>query len=445
MTRPAAAPQAVDRFTVAPGGVLHGRSGVPGDKSISHRAAILAALCAGDSRIDNFLEADDCLATLDALRALGVGCERLAPASWRISGIGQAALRAPVAPLDLRNSGTGLRLLMGALAGAPVSATLVGDASLSRRPMERVAAPLRAMGAKVDTTAGTPPVRIAGARPLRGIDWSSEVASAQVKSAILLAGLASEEEVAVREPHPTRDHTERLFAAFDLDCIVEEGRVRLGARRVPRPATVAVPGDLSSAAALIVGAAMTPGSDLTIEGVGLNPSRCGVLDALRRMGAEVDVNVVADTGAEPWGTVRVRGAALEAIEIGGALVANAIDELPLLMVAAATASGTTRLRDAAELTHKESNRLAATARGLAALGIAVERQSDGLDVTGGKLRGGKVEAQGDHRIAMAFAMAALRASAPVEVRGAAGIATSFPGFHATARHCGLRLAPEAAA
>jgi 3-phosphoshikimate 1-carboxyvinyltransferase len=438
-------PATPDRFTVAPGGALRGRSGVPGDKSISHRAAILAALSEGDSRIDNFLEADDCLATLDALRQLGVASERLAPGEWRISGVGQAALRAPAAALDLRNSGTALRLLLGALAGAPIEVMLTGDASLVRRPMERVAAPLRAMGAEVSTTAGTPPVRLRGARPLRGVDWTPEVASAQVKSAILLAGLASEEEVVVREPHPTRDHTERLCAAFDVDCLVEEGRVRLGARRRPRPATIAIPGDLSAAAALIVGAAMTPGSDLTIEGVGLNPTRCGVLDALRQMGAEIDSNVVGDCGAEPWGTLRVRGAQLEAIELGGALVANAIDELPLLMIAAASARGLTRLRDAAELSRKESDRLATTAAGLAALGIAVDRHADGLSVTGGQLRGGTVAAAGDHRIAMAFAIAALRASGPVEVHGAAGIATSFPGFHETARHCGLRLAPEAAA
>jgi 3-phosphoshikimate 1-carboxyvinyltransferase len=436
---------APDRFTVAPGGTLSGRCGVPGDKSISHRAAILAALSVGDSRLDNFLEADDCLATLDALRALGVGVERLAPASWRIGGVGQAALRAPAATLDLRNSGTGLRLLMGALAGAPIEVVLSGDASLLRRPMERVAEPLRAMGASVSTTAGSPPVRLRGQRRLRGIDWRPEVPSAQVKSAILLAGLASDDEVSVREPHPTRDHTERLFAAFDVDCLVEEGRVRLGARRQPKPAVISIPGDISSAAALIVGAAMTPGSDLTVEGVGLNPTRTGVLDALRQMGAEVDTNLVADCGAEPWGTVRVRGAQLSAIELSGALVANAIDELPLLMVAAASARGVTRLRDAAELSRKESDRLATTAAGLAALGIAVERGPDGLTVTGGALRGGRVDAAGDHRIAMAFAMAALRASGAVELRGAAGIATSFPEFQATARHCGLRLAAEAAA
>ena len=270
MTRPGAP----DRFTVAPGGVLAGRTGVPGDKSISHRAAILAALAVGDSRVENFLEADDCLATLDALRQVGVISERLAPGEWRIVGVGQAALRAPAAALDLRNSGTGLRLLMGALAGAPLQATLRGDASLSLRPMERVAAPLRAMGAGITTTDGMPPVTLRGARPLRGIDWTCEVPSAQVKSAILLAGLASGEEVVVREAHPTRDHTERLCAAFDIDCIVDDGRVRLGARRTPRPATIQVPGDISAAAALIVGAAMSPGSDLTIESVGLNPTRC---------------------------------------------------------------------------------------------------------------------------------------------------------------------------
>jgi len=441
----AARPQTVDRFTVAPGGALRGRVTVPGDKSISHRAAILAALAVGPSTLDGCLEADDTLATLAALRALGVGAARLAPSRWRIDGLGQAELRAPSATLELGNSGTALRLLMGALAGAPLIATLDGDAALRGRPMERVAVPLRAMGAELGTREGGAPVVVRGRPPLRGLDWTPEVPSAQVKSAILLAGLAAEGEVVVHEPVPTRDHTERLLGAFGVDCRRDGERVRLGARRRPQPAEVAIPGDLSSAAFLLIGAALAPGSDLTVEGVGLNPTRTGFLEVLRLMGADLTIEPAGMLGAEPVGAVRVRGSELAGIELGGTLAANAIDELPMLMVAAACARGTTRLRDATELAHKESDRLATTAAGLAALGIAVERHVDGLTVVGGRPRGGTVDAVGDHRLAMAFAMAALGAAGPVEVQGAAQVATSFPGFVALAQRCGLRIAAPVAA
>jgi 3-phosphoshikimate 1-carboxyvinyltransferase len=436
---------APDRLTIAPGGALGGRVAVPGDKSLSHRAAIIAALAPGASTLDGFLEADDTLATLGALRALGVGCARLAPARWRIDGVGQGELRAPARALDLGNAGTGLRLLAGALAGAPLVATLDGDASLRRRPMARIAAPLRAMGAEVTLADGRAPLTVRGRSSLAGIDWLPEAPSAQVKSAVLLAGLAADGEVVVREPVPTRDHTERLLGAFGVDCARDGEGVRLGARRAPHPAAIAIPGDISSAASLLIGAGLVPGAELTVEGVGLNPTRTAYLELLRALGASVEVAERSLLGAEPVGAVRVRGAPLAAIEIGPAQASAAIDELPMLMVAAACARGTTRLRGAAELAHKESDRLATTAAGLAALGIAVERHPDGLTVHGGRLRGGRVDAAGDHRIAMAFAMAALVADGPVVIDGAAQVATSFPGFAELAQRCGLRIAPPEAA
>jgi len=436
----AAAPAVIE---VAPGGALRGRVLVPGDKSISHRAAILAALAAGTSRIHGALDSDDCRATLAALAACGIRHALRPDGVLEVEGGGW---RAPTGVLDLGNSGTGLRLLAGALASRPFAATLVGDASLSRRPMERIAAPLRAMGAEVECTVGTPPLRVHGRARLRGIAWRPEVASAQVKSAILIAGLAAEGEVAVFEPVATRDHTERLLRAFGAGCTRDGEWVRLGERRALQATQIAVPGDLSSAAPFIVGAAMTPGSELVVEGVGLNPTRCGVLEALAAMGA--DLEVTRDPGAdafEPVGRVVVRGRELVACDIGGALAANAIDELPLLMVAAAGARGTTRLRDASELRHKESDRLAVLAAGLAALGVRVELAADGLDVHGGRLRGGAVDAAEDHRLAMAFAIAALRAERPVTVHGAATIPTSFPSFLRAARDAGLRLSVEVAA
>jgi 3-phosphoshikimate 1-carboxyvinyltransferase len=441
-------PTAPATLTVAPGGALVGRGVVPGDKSISQRAALLGALADGETRIAGFLRAADPLALLGALAACGVAhrFEVGAAGEPELVVRGRARWQAPAAALALGNSGTALRLLAGAIAGQPFAATLTGDASLSLRPMERIAAPLRAMGATVTTADGTPPVTVRGARPLRGIHWTPEVASAQVKSAILIAGLAAEGEVAVREPVPTRDHTERLLGAFGVACARDGDRVRLGAARRLVPTRIAVPGDLSSAAFLIVGAAMTPGSDLVVEGVGLNPTRCAVLEVLRAMGADLAVETTSAADAvEPVGRIAVRGRVLTATAIEGRLALQAMDELPMLMVAAATARGTTRLAGAAELRHKESDRLANTAAGLAALGAAVALRDDGMEVEGGALDGGRIDAHDDHRLAMAFAMAALRARRPIVVTRAAAIATSFPGFHPLARGLGLDLALETAA
>jgi len=441
-------------LSLGPGGALVGRVRVPGDKSISQRAAILGALTAGETRIDGFLRAGDPLALLAALTACGIehrfdeapggqpDAHPVADSTLRIRG--RPVWSTPRAPLDLGNSGTALRLLAGAIAGQPIAATLTGDASLSARPMERVAVPLRAMGAEVATRDGRPPLIVQGARPLRGIEWRPEVASAQVKSAILLAGLAAVGEVAVHEPVATRDHTERMLVAFGVDCCRDGDRVHLGPGRTLRAARIAVPGDLSSAAALVIGAAMTPGSELTIEGVGLNPTRSAFLEVLRAMGADltVELNRAADA-AEPTGRIAVRGRELVATTIDGQLAQQAIDELPMLMVAAATARGTSRLADAAELRHKESDRLANTAAGLAALGIAVALHPDGLTVEGrpraAAFDGGTVDAHDDHRLAMAFALAALRAGRRVTVTRTAAIDTSFPGFDRIVRGLGLAL------
>lgn len=441
---PGPGPEAPASFTVAPGGALVGRCVVPGDKSISQRAALLAALADGESRIEGFLQAADPRALLAALAACGVAWRLDAGGALLVTGRGEWA--APAAPLDLANSGTALRLLAGALAGQPVAATLTGDASLSRRPMERVAAPLRAMGAAVTTTDGRPPVAVRGRRPLAGIEWSPEVASAQVKSAVLIAGLAARGEVAVREPVPTRDHTERMLGGFGVDCLRDGGRVVLGRARSLRATTVVVPGDASSAAFLVIGAAMTPGSELTVEGVGLNPTRTAFLEVLRAMGADLAVEVTSDPlEPEPFGRIAVRGRALAATAIAGRLALQAMDELPMLLVAAATADGVTRLADAAELRHKESDRLACTAAGLAALGIEVAPADDGLTVVGRPAGfadapgGTRLDAHHDHRLAMAFALAALRARGPLTVTRAEAIATSFPGFHPVARGLGLAL------
>lgn len=442
MDRPAEPALAPATLTVAPGGALVGRCAVPGDKSISQRAAILAALADGESRIEGFLDAADPRSLLDALAACGVAWRFAADGALLVTG--RERWDAPAADLDLGNSGTALRLLAGALAGQPLAATLTGDASLSRRPMERVAAPLRAMGATVTTTGGTPPVLVRGRRPLAGVEWAPEVASAQVKSAVLIAGLAARGAVAVREPAPTRDHTERMLGAFGVDCHREGERVVLGRGRTLRATALAVPGDLSSAAALVIAAAMTPGSELVVEGVGLNPTRTAFLEVLRAMGADLEVQMTGDAyEPEPVGRISVRGRALVATAIEGRLALQAMDELPMLLVAAATARGTTRLADAAELRHKESDRIAATAAGLAALGVAVAVRDDGMEVTGragAPFDGARLDARHDHRLAMAFALAALRASGPLEVGGAAEIATSFPGFHRTVR--GLGLAAE---
>lgn len=413
-------------LTVTPASRLTGRVRVSGDKSISHRAALVGALARGDTVIHNFLRADDCLHTLSCLSALGVSIEEKGDGVL-VRGAG-TQWQEPSAALDAGNSGTTMRMLTGILAGQRFSAEITGDASLRQRPMDRVIEPLAQMGAQIVALGGGrfPPLRITGG-PLRGITYTPPVASAQVKSAVLLAGLLAQGQTTVVEPTPTRDHTERMLAAFGAPVRRDGNRVSLTAAAL-RGREVRVPGDVSSAAFLLAAAAARPGSELTVEDVGVNPTRTGVLDVLRALGAQVEIHQTGEDNGEPVGSVTVRGQRLRGVRIGGSLIPRVIDELPVLCVVAAAAEGETVISDAAELRVKESDRIAVIARGLRALGGEVEERQDGLTVYGSPLHGGRVQSAGDHRIAMAFAVAGLLADGPVTVEGAESIAVSFPEF-----------------
>ena len=422
-----------------PAGPLRGSVGVPGDKSVSHRALMFGALADGTSRIRGFLEGEDTRATAAVLQQLGVRIETPAGGERVVHGVGLHGLRASAAPLDCGNAGTGMRLLAGLLAGQAFDSTLVGDASLSKRPMRRVTEPLAAMGARIDTQGGLPPLHVRGGRRLHGIRYELPVASAQVKSALLLAGLYAEGETEVVEPHPTRDYTERMLAAFGWPIAFEPGRAKLSGGHALRATDVDVPADFSSAAFFLVAASIAPGSELRLPAVGLNPRRTGLLEALRLMGADIRVENARSSGGEPVGDLLVRHAPLRGVELPEALVPDMIDEFPALFVAAAVAEGRTTIRGAAELRVKESDRLAAMATGLRALGIAVDETPDGATIHGGTLAGGTVESLTDHRIAMSFAVAGLVAQAPVRINDCRHVATSFPGFMALANGCGFAL------
>ena len=432
---------ATDRLVVAAGGTLTGNITIPGDKSVSHRAVMLGALADGVCQIDDCLLGEDVLATIGVLRALGVDIIQQPGGRVVVHGVGVAGLRAPLAPLYLGNSGTSMRLLSGILAGARLPATMTGDPSLSSRPMQRVAEPLNRMGAHVATTAdGTPPLVLSGGASLRAIDYVLPVASAQVKSAVLLAGLFADGTTRVTEPAPTRDHTERMLRACGVELTTTDATSSLRGGQRLHAFDLVVPADISSAAFFIVGAAIAAGSTLTMPAVGVNPTRTGVLDILQAMGADIVRGSPRACGSEPVADLTVAGAALRGIDIPAAAVPLAIDEFPAIFIAAACARGRTVLRGAGELRHKESDRIAVMAAGLTALGIAVETYADGIAIEGGQLQGGTVDAHGDHRIAMAFAIAALRAHGPITILNAEAIATSFPGFAVTARTAGLRLA-----
>ena len=436
-------------FTAQPGGQLQGTVRVPGDKSISHRSIMLGALADGVTEVEGFLEGEDALATLQAFRDMGVVIEGPHAGRVKVHGVGLHGLKAPTRSLYMGNSGTSMRLLMGLLAGQPFEAELAGDASLSKRPMERVAQPLRAMGANVITSEtggkkGTPPVRLRGGSALKGIDYDLPVASAQVKSAILLAGLYAEGETRVTEPAPTRDHTERMLAGFGYDVVREGATARLSGGGSLSGCKLEVPADISSAAFFLVGASIAQGSDVFLPHVGINPTRTGVLDILRLMGADIRIENERDAGGEPVADLRVRSAPLKGIVIPEELVPLAIDEFPALFIAAACAEGETILHGAEELRVKESDRIQVMADGLAALGVAHEVFEDGIRIQGAgagrpAFQGGEVGSHGDHRIAMSFAMAALRASGAIHIRDCANVATSFPGFAELAAATGLAL------
>ena len=428
------------RFRVSSGGSLSGALRVPGDKSISHRSIMLGSLAEGVTRVSGFLEGEDSLATLGAFRAMGVAIEGPDNGEVQIRGVGLHGLQAPDGPLYLGNSGTSMRLMSGLLAGQAFDVTLTGDASLSGRPMNRVVKPLRDMGAQIDATLdGTAPLTLHGGQQLHGIDYEMPVASAQVKSSLLLAGLYADGDTCVSEPAPTRDHTERMLTGMGYPVRQADGRVCVEGGHTLRAIDIDVPADISSAAFFLVGASIAPGSDLVLQHVGMNPTRTGVIDILRLMGARIDVDNERDIGGEPVADLHVQFANLTGINIPPELVPLAIDEFPVIFVAAACAEGRTVLTGAEELRVKESDRIQVMADGLRILGVSAEATPDGMIIDGGAIDGGTVDSHGDHRIAMSFAMAALRAHGEIHINDCANVNTSFPGFVELAARAGLAI------
>ena len=413
---------------------LRGMTTVPGDKSVSHRAVMLGALASGRTIIEGFLPGEDCLATIDCFRLMGVDI-RQDGSRVTVEGVGLRGLKAPGAILDVGNSGTTIRLLMGILSGQSFAATLTGDASIRQRPMGRVAAPLRLMGADIESDRA--PVTIRPVHSLKGIHYKLPVASAQVKSAIILAGLYADGVTSVTEPAPSRDHTEIMLAAFGVPIRRSGLTVAMESGHSLRGRTIMVPGDISSAAFLIVAALIVPDSDIILQGVGVNPTRTGIIDVLQKMGGNIEVMTRTMQDAEAVADIRVRYSRLNGVEVAGDIIPRLIDEIPALAVAAAFASGETTIRDAAELKVKESNRIAAMVNGLRAMGADVGELEDGMSVRGGKpLTGAILDSHNDHRIAMALAVAGLAAEGQTTVTGEECIPVSFPGFAATLQSLG---------
>jgi 3-phosphoshikimate 1-carboxyvinyltransferase len=425
------------QFRVQPSGRVEGIISVPGDKSVSHRALMLGAIAQGTSRVTGFLPGEDCLATMAAVRAMGIEVIQHDPTTIDVGGQGMHGFRAAGRALDMGNSGTAMRLFMGLLAAQPFATELFGDESLSRRPMERVAQPLRQMGARIETTQGTPPVRIAGGGKLSGIAFKMPVASAQVKSAVLLAGLYASGETSVSEPAVTRDHTERMLARLGYPVHRSGSTVTIAGGGTLAAGPIAVPGDLSSAAFMVLAGCLASVGELVIEGVGLNPTRTGILRILELMGADLRIEQSPGEVGEPVGRLVVRPRRLSGIEVPPELVPLAIDEFPVIFVAAALASGETVVRGAGELRHKETDRIRVMADGLRTLGIDVEEYPDGARIRGGRFRSGTVDSAGDHRVAMSFAVGAAQGEGPVTILDTANVATSYPGFAAQARAIGL--------
>ena len=433
-------------YTVQPGGRMNGRIRVPGDKSISHRSIMLGSIAEGITEVTGFLEGEDALATLQAFRDMGVVIEGPERGRVRVHGVGLHGLKPAPGPLYIGNSGTSMRLLSGILSAQPFDTVMTGDASLTKRPMERIAKPLRLMGADIQTTGerGTPPVSVHGASTaakggLKGIHYDMPVASAQVKSGVLLAGLWADGETSVTEPAPTRDHTERMLKGFGYEVKVQGATATLRGGGKLTATKIDVPSDISSAAFFLVAASIAPNSDLTLEHVGINPTRVGVINILKAMGGNLEVFNEREIGGEPVADIRVRSAQLKGINIPEDQVPLAIDEFPALFIAAACAEGTTVLTGAEELRVKESDRIQVMADGLAILGISAEPTPDGIVIQGGQLGSGEVVSHGDHRIAMSFAMAGLRANGPIVIRDCANVATSFPDFLGLAKRCGLAI------
>lgn len=421
---------------------LHGEFCLPADKSISHRVLILASLAEGESHIYNLLLSEDTLATLHALEQLGVSIT-LSGNDVRVKGVGLTGLKASTKPLDLKNAGTGARLLAGVLSAQPFKSVIIGDASLSKRPMARIVDPLRKMGASITMTAqDTLPMQVDPAVELIGIHYALPVASAQVKSSLLLAGLYATGQTTLIEAVATRDHTERLLPAFGYSIVQANQCVSLWGGSTLKGITMTLPGDFSSAAFFIVAATLIPGSDLVLKGVGINPTRVGLVTLLKNMGANIVFQNEISQAGEPVADIRVQAACLTGIDVPLELIPSAIDEFPILFIAAACATGVTRLHHAEELRHKESDRIAVMAKGLQQLGVSVQTLSDGLVVEGGKLIGGEVDCAGDHRVAMAFAIAGSVSESPVIIRNTACVATSFPDFTKQAQAMGLAITEE---
>ena len=426
-------------FRVSPGGAICGRRRLPGDKSISHRALLLGAIAEGETVLGGFLPGEDTLAMARALRRLGVKIGQDGD-QVRVRGVGLGGLSAADGPLDLGNSGTAVRLLAGLLSAQAFDSVLIGDESLMRRPMRRVIEPLRLMNAAIACAGhGGLPITIRGGRRLDGIEYRLPVASAQLKSCLLLAGLYAGGETRVIEPRPTRDHTERLLAAFSRPLTRSGQTIVLRRADRLRACALQIPADFSAAAFFIAAATLAPGSDVVLENVGVNPTRHAMLAIMRLMGADIRLlNERAQSG-EPVADIRVKSSPLTGIDIPPALVPVAIDEFPAILVAAAAASGTTRLSGAAELRVKETDRIQAMLDGFRATGIRAEARPDGMIVTGGRFKGGAVHSRGDHRIAMAFAVAGMVAEGPVIIHDCANVATSFPGFAKLAAAAGMAI------
>ncbi|PJE43415.1 MAG: bifunctional prephenate dehydrogenase/3-phosphoshikimate 1-carboxyvinyltransferase [Pseudomonas sp.] len=430
-------------FLANPGGKLSGRIRVPGDKSISHRSIMLGSLAEGTTHVEGFLEGEDALATLQAFRDMGVVIEGPHHGRVTIHGVGLNGLKAPAGPLYMGNSGTSMRLLSGLLAAQPFDTTLTGDASLSKRPMNRVAKPLREMGAVIETGPdGRPPLMIKGGQRLTGMDYEMPMASAQVKSCLLLAGLYAAGTTSVTEPAPTRDHTERMLRGFGYPVTVDGSTASVESGHKLTATHIEVPADISSAAFFLVAGSIAEDSELVLEHVGINPTRTGVIDILKLMGGDITLENQREVGGETVADIRVRSAKLKGIDIPEDLVPLAIDEFPVLFVAASVAEGRTVLRGAEELRVKESDRIQVMADGLIALGVKAEPTPDGIIIEGGSIGGGEVWAHGDHRIAMSFSVASLRATAPIRIHDCANVATSFPNFLALSAQVGIRVAEE---
>lgn len=426
-------------FVCRPGSSVRGVIRVPGDKSISHRSIILSSIAEGTSHISGFLQGEDSLNTIKAFQQMGVSIERQQD-RVRVIGAGLHGLRKPDADLDMGNSGTAMRLLLGLLAGQSFDARLIGDDSLSSRPMQRVIEPLLMMGASIESDpGGRAPLQIRGNQKLHAINYDMPVASAQVKSCLLLAGLYAHGETIVHEPAPTRDHSERMLRGFGCEVSSHEAQIRMQGAQVLAARDVEIPADISSAAFFMVAASIADGSDITLQHVGVNPTRTGIIDILKLMGANIELANQRDVGGEPVADIRVKSAKLKGIDIPLRLVPLAIDEFPVLFIAAACAEGTTRLSGAEELRVKESDRIQVMADGLVTLGIDAQTRADGIVIQGGDLAAGEVESHGDHRIAMAFSVASLRASDAIQIGDCANVNTSFPGFVELAQTAGIRI------